>query len=177
MSSFHFHSTGIQYSRKSFLKKILLAKGISFFTFSFFLTNTQCQTKKTPKLRGISNQEYHNIHAIGDIFLKDHPITNFDIGKAMDDYIYGHPHPLENQSQLHELASLPSSLAASLMLDTSFQTLSDLNREDREKRLLAWKQSNSALKRGLYNLFHSFCFFLLGTSHAYLVYTKYKNEK
>ena len=160
-------------SRGLFLRTALKCFGLAAFSFSL----SSCRQGPLPPLRGISPRDYDNIHSIGEIFLKGNPIKNFDIGAALDNYIYGHPSPLPTRADIHELAALPSSRLASLSLDLSFTPLSQLDPKAREERLLSWQRSNSKLKRGLYNLLCALCFFLLGSNHDFLVYTGYLNGK
>ncbi len=160
------------YSRRSFLGAVIKIVALG----SFGFVDSACQRKEIPPLRGISSQEYLNMEALAKVFLKNNPIKNFDIGKALDNYVYGHPSPLQSRDKIHELASLPSSLLASLFLDLSFTPLVKLNIEQREKRLLAWRDSPLELKRGLYRVLHTTCFFLLGSSHDFLHYTGYLRD-
>ena len=158
---------------------LFLRRALKFFALvSFSLSLSSCRKgPPLPALRGISSKDYDNMHAIGEVFLKGNPIKSFDIGLALDNYIYGHPSPLSTSADIHELASLISSRLASLSLDLSFTPLSRLSPKAREARLLAWQKSDSKLKRGLYNLLCSVCFFLLGSNHDFLRYTGYLNGK
>ena len=126
-----------------------------------------------PELRGISEQEYHNMNALGEVFLGELPF-DLDLGKATDDYIYGHPSPIDVKENVHELAGVPSSWLAALLLDASFTTLVSLESADRRLRLLGWRDSDSVMKRGLFNIMKQTCFFLMSSSKEYVAMTGYK---
>ena len=144
---------------------------------SLTLGGVDCRpSDAVPDLRGISEQEYHNINAIAEVFLTDSPIAGFDAGKAFDDYVFGHPAPLDTKDVALELAGVPSSLLASLVLDASFTPLVQLSREDRLKRMLGWKASDSPMKRGLFNTFRQTTFFLLSSSPAFVAFTGYSTS-
>ncbi len=141
---------------------------------SLTLSGVDCSPSgKVPELRGISEQEYHNINAIGEVFLSENPIPNFDLGKAFDDYVFGHPYPLDTKSTALELAGMPSSLLASIVLDGSLTPLVKLSKEDRLKRMLGWKASDNPMKRGLFNILRQTSFFLVSSSPAFAAYAGY----
>ena len=151
-------------SRNKFLKLSVKVFAIT----SLSLKGVNCgNSLPTPTLKGISTEEYFNMRSLAEIFLEGNPISEFDLGKALDDYIYGHPSPLPTKNLIHELAGAPSSLLAALILDFSFTPLVKLNREDREKRLLSWKTSSSQTKRGLYGVLRQFSMYLLSSSKEY----------
>lgn len=152
------------FSRNSFLK--LFIKMFALTALSFEGVNCG-NSLVIPKLKGISKEEYFNMHAIAEIFLEGNPIPEFDIGKALDDYIYGHPSPIPTKDLIHELAGAPSSILAALILDFSLRPLVKLYKEEREKRLLGWKNSSSQMKRGLFSILRQTCMFLLGSSKDY----------
>ncbi|TGL63190.1 hypothetical protein EHQ58_01245 [Leptospira ognonensis] len=127
----------------------------------------------TPGLRGISPEAYHNFKSLQEVFLKDSPVPNFDLGLALDKYIYGHPYPIETESVLQLLLSLPSSILAAIALDFSFTPMVKLSAEEREKRLLSWKTSSLGLKRGVYSIFRQISFFLLSSDKEYQKYVGY----
>ncbi len=158
-------------SRNSFLGFAI--KIFAIVSFSSFGTNCS-HPGNIPKLRGISEDEYMNFHALGEIFLEGNPIKNFDIGKSLDDYLYGHPYPLPTIKIVHELAEVPSSYLAALALDFSFTPLAKLSKEDRLKRLNSWKDSSSAMKRGAYSIMKQFCYFLLSSNKDYQKYVGYE---
>lgn len=126
----------------------------------------------TAALRGISLQEYRNFNALAEVFLADVPFQ-FDAGLAVDRYVYGHPHPLENRAQVHELIGVPSSRLLSVLLDGSFTTLAELDLEKRTERLLLWKNSGSVMKRGLYNIMRQTCFFIVSMRPEFAAYAGY----
>jgi len=159
------------FSRNTFLKNGL--KIIALFSFSIPAQNC-VQTGKGPSLRGISEEEYFNFHALGEIFLEGNPIKDFDIGKSLDDYLYGHPYPLTTIKIVHELAGVPSSYIVSLALDFSLTPLAKLSKEDRLKRLNSWKDSSNAMKRGAYSIMKQFCYFLLSSNKEYQKYVGYE---
>lgn len=143
---------------------------------SLTLAGVDCTPREVPKLHGISEQEYRNINAIAEIFLIDSPVAGFDAGKAFDDYVFGHPSPLDTKDTALELAGVPSSRLASLVLDASFTPLVQLSKEDRLKRMLGWKASDNPMKRGLFNTFRQTTFFLLSSSAAFTAYTGYNSS-
>lgn len=141
---------------------------------SLTLAGVDCTpSEKVPALRGITEQEYHNINAIAEVFLTDSPIQGFDAGKAFDDYVFGHPSALDTKATALELAGVPSSRLASLVLDVSFTPLIGLGKEERLKRMLGWKESANPMKRGLFNVFRQTTFFLLSSSPAFTAFTGY----
>jgi hypothetical protein len=127
----------------------------------------------TPGLRGISPEAYHNFRSLQEVFLKDNPITNFDLGLALDNYVYGHPYPIETESVLQLLVSLPSSVLAAIALDFSFTPIAKLPPEERIERLLSWKNSSLGLKRGVYTILRQISFFLLSSDKEYQKYVGY----
>ncbi|MDZ4725205.1 MAG: hypothetical protein SH817_03565 [Leptospira sp.] len=127
----------------------------------------------TPKLRGISEEAYHNFRSLQEIFLKDNPITNFDLGLALDNYVYGHPYPIETESVLQLLVDLPSSVLAAVALDFSFTPMVKLTPEERLQRLLSWKNSSLGLKRGAYAILRQISFFLLSSDKDYQRFVGY----
>jgi len=127
----------------------------------------------TPTLKGISPEVYHNFRAIQEIFLKDCPIPDFDLGLALDRYIYGHPTPIETESIVLFLAGVPSSILAALALDFSFTPLASLAPADRERRLLSWKTSKLGLKRGVFVILRQISFYLLSSDLRFQQYTGY----
>ena len=151
-------------SRNTFLKISIKAFALT----SLSLQGVNCgKSLSTPTLKGISEEEYFNMRSLAEIFLDTNPVHDFDLGKALDDYIYGHPSPLPTKSLVHELAGAPSSLLAAIILDFSFTPLVKLNKEEREKRLLSWKSSSSQTKRGLYGVLRQFSMYLLSSSKEY----------
>ncbi len=127
----------------------------------------------TPGLRGISEEAYHNFKSLQEVFLKDNPVANFDLGLALDNYVYGHPYPIETESILQLLASIPSSILAAMFLDFSFTPIAKLPPIEREKRLLSWKSSSLGLKRGVYTILRQISFFLLSSDREYQKYVGY----
>ncbi|GBF51393.1 hypothetical protein LPTSP4_29290 [Leptospira ryugenii] len=127
----------------------------------------------TPKLRGISEEAYHNFRALQEVILDENPIKDFDLGLALDQYIYGHPYPLETEDVLLLLTSIPSSYLVALALDFSFTPLVKLPPKERMERLMSWKKSSLAMKRGLYFILRQFSFFLLSSSKEYQQYVGY----
>ena len=158
-------------SRTGFLG--LALKIFAIFSFSSFGAGCN-RNAKAPNLRGISEDDYFNFHALGEIFLEGNPIKEFDIGKSLDDYLYGHPYPLPTIKIVHELAEVPSSYLAALALDFSFTPLAKLSKEDRLKRLNSWRDSSSAMKRGAYSIMKQFCYFLLSSNKDYQKYVGYE---
>ncbi|MCE9501761.1 MAG: hypothetical protein K8R21_14865 [Leptospira sp.] len=158
-------------SRGKFLKWALKIFSISL----LFQSTGGCSSpQKIPKLRGISDQEYLNFQSVGEIFLDGNPVADFDIGKALDDYIYGHPNPLPTKDLVHELVGVPSSILVALALDFSITPLVKLERAKREKRLLSWKNSGSQLKRSLFSLLKLFSFFLLTGDKRFQKFSGYE---
>ncbi|WP_425460630.1 hypothetical protein [Leptospira idonii] len=127
----------------------------------------------TPPLRGISTEEYHNFRALQEVFLQDCPIPEFDLGLALDNYVYGHPYPIETESVIQLLASVPSSVLAALALDFSFTPLAKLSPEERINRLLSWKTSSLGIKRGVYSILRQISFFLLSSDKQYQKFVGY----
>ena len=127
----------------------------------------------TPGLRGISPEAYHNFKSLQEVFLKDSPIANFDLGLALDNYVYGHPYPIETESVLQLLVSLPSSILAAIVLDFSLTPIAQLPPDQREKRLLSWKTSSLGLKRGVFSILRQISFFLLSSDKEYQKFVGY----
>ena len=145
---------------------------------SLTLSGVDCSDPLSiPALRGISAQEYRNMSAVGEVFLVGSPFAGFDPGKALDDYVYGHPYPLDTKDLVRELALAPSSYLAALVLDGSFTTLVSLNREEREKRLLGWKNSGDQMKMGLFNILRQTTFYLLSSSPEYAKFAGYDKSE
>lgn len=126
----------------------------------------------TASLQGISLQEYRNFNALAEVFLADIPFQ-FDAGLAVDRYVYGHPHPIENRAQVHELIGIPSSRLISVLLDGSFTTLVELDLKQRTERLNIWKNSGSVMKRGLFNIMRQTCFFIVSMRPELAAYAGY----
>ncbi|EMM93594.1 hypothetical protein LA733_0426 [Leptospira interrogans] len=120
-----------------------------------------CSNGSIPKLRGLKETQYLGFKSIGEVFLKGNPILDFDLGIAADDYIYGHPTPIDTEDILLLLGRIPSSTLAAFIFDFSLQSMSSLNIEEREKRLLSWKTSSLGIKRGIYSILRQTSFFLV----------------
>ena len=151
-------------SRNTFLKLSIKAFAIT----ALSIKGVNCgNSLVTPLLKGISQEEYFNMQSIAEIFLEGNPVPNFDLGKALDDYIYGHPSPIQTKDLVHELAGAHSSILAALLHDFSLTPLVKLSREEREKRLLSWKNSSSQMKRGLFGVLRQFSMFLLASNKEY----------
>ncbi|WP_208652774.1 hypothetical protein [Leptospira montravelensis] len=127
----------------------------------------------TPPLRGISPEQYHSFRSLQEVFLQDNPIPNFDLGLALDNYVYGHPYPIETESVIQLLASVPSSILAAMALDFSFTPIVKLPMEKRIKRLQEWKHSSLGLKRGVYVILRQISFFLLSSDKEYQKFVGY----
>ena len=153
-----------EFSRAKFLK--FSFKLFALTSLSYSGINCKLSTN-IPKLKEISEEEYFNIHSVAEIFLKGNPVKNFDIGIALDEYIAGNPYPIPTKEKIHELAFLPSSLLAALLLDYSITPLVKLSSEEREKRLLSWKNSNSQIKRGAFAILKQSCMFLLSSNKEF----------
>ncbi len=134
-----------------------------------------CAPAGLPALRGLSAQQYLNMNAIAEVFLAGNPIPDFDLGLAFDDYLFGKASPLPQPAldKALELADVPSSILAALVLDGSLTTLVQLDPAKREARMLAWQQSDSVLKRGLFNIMRSTCFFMLSNRREWNAYCGY----
>lgn len=160
-------------SRSAFLRGSLKVFGLT----SLTLSAADCRrSDSVPRLHGISEQDYHNINSIAEVFLTDSPIAGFDAGKAFDDYVFGHPAPLDTRDTALELAAVPSSILASLVLDGSLTPLVRLSLEERLKRMLAWKASDNPMKRGLFNTFRQTTFFLLSSNPGFTAFTGYNSS-
>ncbi|MDF3822868.1 hypothetical protein P3G55_23425 [Leptospira sp. 96542] len=127
----------------------------------------------TPSLRGISEEQYHSFRSLQEVFLSDSPIPNFDLGLALDQYVYGHPYPIETESVIQLLASVPSSILAAMFLDFSFTPIVKLPMEDRIIRLESWKHSSLGLKRGVYVILRQISFFLISSDKEYQKFVGY----
>lgn len=88
-----------------------------------------CSNGSIPRLRGLNETQYLGFKSIGEVFLKGNPILDFDLGIAADDYIYGHPTPIDTEDVLLLLGRIPSSTLAALVFDFSLQSMSSLNVE------------------------------------------------
>lgn len=130
-------------------------------------------TGTIPVLKGLSREEYNNIKLIGEFFLKDYPVRNFDIGIALDKLLYGAANPHPSAGLISELIAVPSSFLASLVIDNSFIPLSQMNREERYQRLIKWKTLRGSLARGVYSLMHGICMLLLSSDPAFVKLTGY----
>lgn len=122
---------------------------------------TACTSGSIPRLRGLKDDAYLAFKSLGEVFLKGNPIPDFDLGVAVDDYVYGHPTPIDTESVILLLGMIPSSTLAALALDFSFKPMTSLSVEEREKRLLSWKTSSLGLKRGAYSIMRQIAFFLV----------------
>ncbi|WP_025183413.1 hypothetical protein [Leptospira kirschneri] len=143
-------------SRSRFLKLILKLSA-----FLILPGLGACSNGSIPRLRGLNETQYLGFKSVGEVFLKGNPILDFDLGIAADDYIYGHPTPIDTEDVLLLLGRIPSSTLAALVFDFSLQSMSSLNVEKREKRLLSWKTSSFGLKRGIYSILRQTSFFLV----------------
>lgn len=119
--------------------------------------------QEIPRLLGISSEEYRGFRSIQDVFLAGCPLPSFDLGLALDRYIYGHPHPIDTENLLRFLAGIPSSRLVAFLLDFSGTPLSELDPPQRERRLLSWKTSGFRLKRGLFSILRQISFFLVSS--------------
>jgi hypothetical protein len=120
-----------------------------------------------PALKGIDKNHYLGFRGIQKVFLDGNPIQDFDLGIALDDYIYGHPYPIETEELILFLAGIPSSVLIAIALDFSITPLSSLDPKEMEKRLLGWKNSSLAMKRGLFSILRQFSFFLLSSNKQF----------
>jgi hypothetical protein len=162
--------------------KPISRKGFLFFTLKLFAITSasisiiNCKQTEIPPvfLKSLTIEEYFNIRSIQEIFLKNLPFEFFDLGLALDDHIAGHANIIPNAEMLRELAGLPSSYLASLILDHSLTPLALLNIEEREKRLLSWRHSTNSVKRGAFLMFQQISFFLLSKEKVYQQFTGYK---
>ncbi len=158
--------------RGTFLKIALK----SFAMTSLAISGVNCGSAlKTPKLKGLSESEYHNMNSLGEIFLEGFEIPGFDLGLAMDHHLFGHPMPMPDYivSDGQELAGAPSSRLAALVLDGSLTPLVALPPAERRARLLGWKHSSSKMKRGLFGIMRQTCFVLLSSSPKYQEFIGY----
>lgn len=151
-------------SRSGFLKFLFKSAALSAVLIP---ATSSCGGEAVPNLKGLSATQYRAFRSLQDVFLSGNPIQNFDLGVAADQYIYGHPYPIETESTLQILAFLPTSTLVSLALDFSFTPLASLSKENREKRLLSWKNSSLSLKRGAYNIMRQLSFFLISKEKSY----------
>ena len=159
--------TSLYISRNRFLKLVL-------WTSSLGVLGISCRgIPEEIKLKGITAQEYENIKIFGDFFLDGFEIDDFNIGLALDDFLYGsaNPHPLTDR--ILELVSIPSSYLASLYIDHSPVPLVHLDDEERKKRLLSWRNSRKALSGGIYSLLHTLCMTLVSADPSYQKYVGY----
>ncbi len=147
-------------------------KILSIFSISYVGINCG-PSKVTPTLRGLSTEQYHNFNSIGEVFLEGNPFT-FDLGYALDSYVFGHPGVIDTWPIIKDLADIPSSILASIALDFSLTPLVKLNLEDRRRRLLGWKNSSLKLKRGAYGIMRQTSFFLLSSNKDYQRFTGYE---
>ncbi len=149
--------------------------GLKIFSiFSISYVGINCGSSKlTPPLRGLSPEQYHNFNTIGEVFLDGNPFS-FDLGLALDNYVFGHPGVIDTWPIIKDLADIPSSVLASIVLDFSLTPLVKLNLEDRRKRLLSWKNSSLKLKRGAYGIMRQTSFFLLSSQKEFQRFTGYE---
>lgn len=164
-------SLDFQIPRSRFLKltaSVFIALGLS-------STMQNCKPKDgIPRLKGISEDDYIGFRGLQTLFLEGCPIPDFDLGIALDEYIYGKAYPIETESLIRFLASIPNSVVIAMALDFSPTPLAQLSREDMEKRVLGWKNSSLAMKRGLYSILRQFSFFLLTSDKRFQEYMGYK---
>jgi hypothetical protein len=128
-----------------------------------------------PRLKGISEDNYLSFHGIQKVFLEGNPIEDFDLGIALDNYVYGHPYPIETEDIILFLAGIPSSTLVALALDFSFTPLSKLDKDEMEKRLLSWKTSSLSMKRGLFSILRQFSFTLLSSDKKFQAFMGYNS--
>lgn len=114
------------------------------------------------------------MRALQEVFLKDSPLPDFDLGLAFDAYVFGHPTPIDTWPILQELVDLPGSPLMSLVLHFSFTPLAACDVAEREKRLLALKTSSLGLKRGAYAIMRQLSFYLLSQDKSYQKYVGYE---
>lgn len=131
------------------------------------------QVEGIPNLKGLSPDEYLSFRGIQKVFLVGNPIEDFDLGLALDNYVYGHPYPIETEDLIRFLAGLPSSTLIAFALNFSFTPLSKLEPVEMEKRLLGWKTSSLGMKRGLYSILRQISFFLLSSDKRFQQYMGY----
>lgn len=156
-------------SRKKFLSLAVKVLAIT----SLGSMNLGChQRHPSVPLIGLSFEEYANMVCIQEVFLRDCPIE-FDLGIALDNYIYASENTIPSENFWKEIARLPSSYIASITLDHSIRPLAKLNPVEREERLLSWRSSINPVKRGLYQLFHQISFYLLSKNKNYQLYIGY----
>lgn len=157
-------------SRNRFLK--ILAKLVAIFWIGSHTTGCKGNLN-TPPLKGISEEDYHAFRGIQRLFLEGNPVSDFDLGLSLDQYIYGHPYPIETEDLIRFLATVPSSYLIAMVFDFSFTPLSQLDRDKMEKRILSWKTSGLAMKRGLYSILRQISFFLLTSDKRFQQYMGY----
>ncbi|EQA44734.1 hypothetical protein LEP1GSC050_3363 [Leptospira broomii serovar Hurstbridge str. 5399] len=150
-------------SRNVFLKFLWKSAAVT----AVVLPQASCGGEPVPQLKGLSASQYHAFRSLQEVFLQGNPLPDFDLGIAADQYIYGHPYPIETESTLQLLAFLPTSTLVALALDFSFTPLASLSKENREKRLLSWKHSSLSLKRGAYNIMRQLSFFLVSKEKSF----------
>ncbi len=161
-----------QISRNRFLK--FLAKIFGIISLASQVEN--CSKKgNIPRLKGISENDYLGFRGIQKLFLEGNPVEDFDLGLALDEYIYGGHYPIETEDLIRFLAMIPNSVAISLALDLSLTPLAQLDRNSMEKRVLGWKNSRLAMKRGLYSILRQFSFFLLTSDKRFQEYMGYRS--
>ena len=163
------HPPQLTMSRAAFLRGSIKLFALT----SLTMSGVDRGPSSIPSLKGISAQEYRNMNAVGEVFLADSPFPDFDLGQALDDYVFGHPSPLDTKDIVRELAGAPSSYLAAIVLDGSMTPLVKLSRAEREARMLGWKKSDNIMKRGLYNILRQTTFFLLSSSPALPRYAGY----
>lgn len=158
-------------SRSKFLRLIAKCAGL-------FLVGSQamnCSGSDIPPLKGISESDYKGFVGLQKVLLDGNPVEDFDLGVALDNYIYGHPYPIETEDLIRFLAMVPSSSAVAFFLDFSFTPLANLAPDAMERRLLSWKTSSLQMKRGLYSILRQFSFFLLSSDKRFQQFMGYNS--
>ncbi|WCL49414.1 hypothetical protein [Leptospira sp. GIMC2001] len=159
-------------SRSKFLKYLMQISTISFFA----IKTTGCGTDRpTPRLKGLSEVDYQSFRSLQEVILDGNPIEDYDLGLSLDNYLYGHPTPTENEDVVLFLAGIPSSILIAIALDFSLTPLANLDKEAMDKRLQSWKHSTLVMKRGIYSILRQFSFFLLTSDKRFQEYMGYRS--
>ncbi|MDH4261790.1 MAG: hypothetical protein OEV78_01960 [Spirochaetia bacterium] len=163
------HLTNNAIDRNAFLKLTLKTSALVYLAMN--VTGCNLSKKAPVALKKLSDQNYENITIMGNFFIKDMPVQNFNIGQALDEYLYGAKNPHPTEKAILELVSIPSSILGMLYINKSLITLTHMNDAEKEMTFLKWRNSHDPLQRGIYTLMHKLCMSLVSGNVDYQKYT------
>ena len=151
-------------SRSRFLRYSLKAFALT----SLTLANVECSVGGVvPPLKGMTGTEYRNANFLGAYFLRGTPFSGFDVGLALDDYLFGRKDSLTIIGLIRDVLGAPSSILASVVMDFSLRTMVQLQGPELDARMEAWRNSSNELQSGAYKSFKSLVFVGVSSSQKY----------